>query len=414
MSRITVYEHERLYLKGSTPSLNNGQLEALRNFHGEGCPYFSLIHNGIKFCEYVGVLQVGTTTIEILPKADKSGSEQQWRTILIDMLKSVNLFDVHAPSSSSLKLRPHSILDLYFELFIIEIEYLQRRGLLKKYRKKSGNVTTLKGAIKFNQQIQQNLIHKERFFTDHTVYDVQHEIHFILYKTIVLLNEINTDHRLQGKISSLLLYFPEMPDIKINDETFLKLNLKRKDQVYKKALEISHLLLLNYHPDLTHGHNHVLALMFDMNDLWEKFIFYALRRQLHKTKTKLTISAQTTKSFWKPSKGRRTSIRPDIVINANKENCIVLDTKWKNLGGWNPSIDDLRQMYVYHDYYQAKKVALVYPGNNEIFKQGRYLDPKLSNELEKECSILPIPLISENVNPLEEKIFENFMHWFNS
>lgn len=386
---IVVFEHEILRFDRGEKKITKEQFEALERYYGNGVPFYSLIYNGVQFNEHVGVIQVGNTLIEVLPKADKTPhsetEDKKWRNLLIGMLKAVGSFDIKTTSSSNLKIKPNTILDLYFELFIKEIEYLLHNGLVKKYRKKEGNVTALKGSLQFSKHIQQNLIHQERFYVRHSTYDVEHTLHFILYKAIKLLKQINTNNDLHSRIGVLLLHFPEMPDIKVSDSTFEKLVYNRKNQHYEKAIEIAKLLLLKYHPDVSKGRNHVLALMFDMNMLWEQFVYVSLK----KNKTDFNkIKAQTSKFFWKPENGRRTSMKPDVYIETDNGN-IVLDTKWKNLNGYNPSPDDLRQMYVYHEYFDAKKVALVYPGNPENSKVGTYLK-KTGEHDDKICSVVLI------------------------
>lgn len=387
---ITVFEHETIKLDqifNGDLKFDKHKLEAFEKYYGSaGVPYFSLIHKGIRFNEFVGVIQVGNTLIEVLPKADKYDTDKtKWRNILIGMLKAVGSFDIKSTSNSNLKIKPNTILDLYFEMFIKEVEYLLHAGLIKQYRKKDGNVTALKGCLQFGKHIQLNLTHQERFYVRHTTYDVEHKLHFILYKTIRLLKQINTNVGLHSRIGALLLHFPEMPEIKVTKTTFEKLVFNRKNQSYKKAINIAKLLLLHYHPDVSKGRNDVLALMFDMNKLWEQFVYVSLRKNREAFKE---ITAQTSKYFWKPDTGYNSKIRPDIVINKDSEDCVVLDTKWKNLNGYNPSPDDLRQMYVYHEYYGAKRVGLVYPGNPTNGGKGTFHPTPKNPEMDRECSII--------------------------
>lgn len=389
--KIIVFEHEILRFDKGYKRISIEQFEALERYHGDGVPYYKLVHHGVQFNEHVGVLQVGNTLIEVLPKADRKphslSEDNKWRDLLIGMLKAVGSFDVKSTSSSNLKIKPNTILDLYFELYVKELEYLIHTGLIKKYRKKEANVTALKGSLQFAKQIQYNLIHQERFYVKHTSYDIEHNLHFILYKALKLLKQINTNNDLQSRIGSLVLNFPEMPDIKVTEATFDKMHFNRKNQHYKKAVEIAKLLLLQYHPDVSKGKNHVLALMFDMNLLWEQFIYVSLRK---KTQGITKVTSQSKKYFWKPENARRTIMIPDIIIETTQGN-IVLDTKWKNINGSNPSPDDLRQMYVYHEYYDAKKVALVYPGKKENTKSGTFLDFN-GEPGNKHCSVLQLDI----------------------
>ena len=403
---ITVFEHQTLKLG---QDIDIDILKALQKYYGNGDkPYFSLVHNGVRFNEYVGVIQIGDILIEVLPKADKDGGNDKtvWRNVLIQMMSAVDLFDIHAPTTSQLKIKPNSILDLYFALFIKEVEYLLHTGLIKQYRKKESNVTSLKGNLLFSKHIQQNLIHQERFYVSHNTYDVEHKLHFILFKTIKLLNKINTNIELKSKIGSLLLYFPEMPDVNASEALFNKLSFNRKTLPYEKAISIAKMILLHYHPDVSSGRNNVLALMFDMNVLWEKFVYCSLK----KNRTNESITEQFSKKFWKPEKGYSSQIRPDIVIQS-KDYCVVLDTKWKNLNGYNPSPADLKQMYVYHHYYGAKRVALVYPGKSIKPMVGRYFDPldeENSKHSDNQCSIVTLSINNElSIGQWQKEIYEH-------
>jgi 5-methylcytosine-specific restriction enzyme subunit McrC len=392
--RIEVFEHATIRIgqefitDDKVVKFEAAHLKSLQEFYGsKGVPYFTLTHNGVRFNEYVGVLQIGNLTIEVLPKADKNETDTvKWKGLLIGMLRKVGVFDIHSPSSSALSLKNNSILDIYFELFVKEVEFLIHAGLIKKYRKTEGNVTALKGSLQFSKHIQQNLTHQERFYTRYTTYDVTHQLHIILYKALLLLKQINTNGALQSRIGSLLLDFPEMPNIKVSEATFERIIFNRKSNRYKKSIEIARLLLLNYHPDLSKGRNNILALMFDMNLLWEKFIEVSLRK--YKTGLK-SIHAQSRKSFWQPEGGTASVIKPDLFLELESGDKMVLDTKWKNLNGKNPSPEDLRQMYAYSLYYDANNVNLVYPGK-EASRNGCFLDKDHGRKTELNCGVINI------------------------
>ncbi|MCC6724275.1 MAG: restriction endonuclease, partial [Saprospiraceae bacterium] len=230
----------------------------------------------------------------------------------------------------------------------------------------------------------------------------EHPFNCVLYKTLRLLLRINTNAVLQSRIGSLLLNFPEMPDIHADDAFFNKLQYNRKTEAYRQAMEIARLILLNYHPDVKNGQNHVLALMFDMNLLWERFVYVSLS---NKKTQGVIVRQKETKNFWRFEDGRSRSmwLEPDIYIEWNGGK-VVLDTKWKNLDGNKPDIQDLRQMYAYTKYFEAKKVALVYPGTSDERKGNFYKEGNIQNESGEECSLIPID-VEQNIKDWQLRIW---------
>lgn len=388
---IQVFEHQTLKI-GQHPNFTEKVWEAMMRFNDRHQQrYFTIVHRGMKFRHYVGVLQVGRLTIEILPKADaKTDSDKNyWQAVLISMLKTCRLLKIESLSNAQLRLQQHFILDLYFELFIEEVEKLLHEGLIKKYRNIVENQSALRGRMDFSKQIQHNTIHKTRFFVEHSTYDFDHVFNQILSQTILVLQRIVSNPLLLDKLQRLKLHFPKIEKIKVEAQHFQHLNFDRKSERYKTALEISRLILLNYSPDIRGGNHDVLAMLFDMNILFEEFIFRQLKRLEHSEN--IEVIGQPSRKFWtNPTSSR--NLRPDILIQKDGEN-IVLDTKWKVLKRLSPNDEDLRQMYAYANIFKANKTILIYP---KIFDFQSFVSGFFNQNEELTCDLLFVNVVGED------------------
>ena len=155
---IQVFEHDKLTSKSLCSKgeiLGDKIIDKLWQYNDSNKNiYFEAIRHGVKFKNYVGVIQIGGTTIEILPKADKLNTQSPtekdiWHKILLKMLAHCKKIKVNAVSEASLRKRYQSLLDLYFELYLSEVSQLLQKGLIKKYNQKSGNIVALKGRLDF-------------------------------------------------------------------------------------------------------------------------------------------------------------------------------------------------------------------------------------------------------------------------
>jgi 5-methylcytosine-specific restriction enzyme subunit McrC len=262
-------------------------------------------------------------------------------------------------SEAALEKRYNSILDLYFQLFLDEVKYLLRKGLIKQYRKNSSNLNVVKGRIIFTEQIRKNYIHQERVYTEHQVYDTENLYNQVLLRSLTILNLISSNPSIKDQIHRIKLDFPEIQEVQITQTHLTRLKENRKTKPYQNALQIAKMIILNYSPDIRSGGENMIALLFDMNKLWEEYIYRVLQNSQN---SDFEISFQNSDSFWE-----NKTIRPDLVLNKKGTNeKYIIDTKWKIVDAQNPSDDDLKQMFAYNIYWNTGKSILLYPGAEDL------------------------------------------------
>jgi 5-methylcytosine-specific restriction enzyme subunit McrC len=92
----------------------------------------------------------------------------------------------------------------------------------------------------------------------------------------------------------------------------------------------------------------------------------------------------------------------------------IIDTKWKNINGSKPSTNDLRQMYVYNDYWKSSKAMLLYPSNNTTFTKEDFIPfNKITETVHHKCGLGKISILAADNKTLDKELGNNILEWFN-
>lgn len=360
---IQVFEHQHLRVgeQSGEAKLNSADFEAMCRFANTyGEKYFQVLHQAIRFRNYVGVIQIGALTLEILPKADSGvdSDKGQWQGVLLAMLKVCRLIKPEKSATAPLGFGRHMLFDLYIELFLNEVERLLRAGLLRSYCRNQRAENSLKGKLIFKEQIRKHQFQQQRFFCAYDIYTFDHPLNQLIGQALKALRTFALPSSLQTRLSKVLEFFPALEQPASREVTMRNwraIRFHRKTERYRQAIDFAYLILLNYSPDIRNGQFPMLALVFDMNLLFQEYVY---RKLVMLSMDGLEVRRQVTTSFW-----QRSRLQPDMVLKFENQR-IVLDTKWKILKKAQPSIEDLRQMFVYGKYFRADRAVLLYPQLN--------------------------------------------------
>ena len=314
---------------------------------------------------YVGVIQTKDgTTIEILPKI-KNLDEQKSKEILIKMLKTLKNSPFKHFNSANLKAHKMPLLEIFISMFLEELAKLVQKGIKSDYVQKEENLKFLKGKLKISEQIKQNSVHKERFFVEYEQFCSDRVENRLIKTTLEYLYKKSKSNKNQQRIREFLFIFDEIK-VSHNIKTdFEKIKLNRQMKDYEQVLLWCKTFLLENSFSPYKGNDIAFALLFDMNLLFESYVYNYLK----KSGDFENVKNQDKKYHlaYENEKGK-FALKPDIVIDNGK---IIVDTKWKilsvdksNLG---ISQSDMYQLYAYGKKYQnCENLYLIYPKDEVI------------------------------------------------
>lgn len=378
MSRktIRVFEHERIRVgetrratDGGEVTVGAGHIDALVRFNDQNQGrFFQPGYRSIQATQYVGYVQIGELGIEILPKADRSHVRESdrpvWHAALLEMLRVASGIDLHTPTVASLALKDADLLEIFVAQLVDQVDRLLREGLAKGYREVEGNRHAFRGRLVTVQNIRRNVVHAERFYVAHQTYDYDTLPNAILHEALRVLGDVSLGPTLRARVNAVTAAFPPLPRRRIRAEDFRRLRLGRNTERYGRALELARLVLLHYSPRLSGGAEELLALLFDMNALWEAYVGRLMRRV---APAGLVVELQASRGFWRASGVGLRTIRPDIVVRrtGEREPVLVVDTKWKRPRNGQPGDADLKQMFAYNEVFGCPRSVLLYPAERE-------------------------------------------------
>jgi 5-methylcytosine-specific restriction enzyme subunit McrC len=379
VTTLTVFEHEKLHV--GRDGFRQAHFDALARWKEKtDHPALTLGFRSVRVGHWVGVLCANGLTLEILPKLADPGDGQDrsregltktWKGILFDMLRQARGFELPLALPGQVDLQEHTLLDLFFLGFVQEAEELLRQGLVRTYLPTAANRGAVKGRILVAEDLRTNLFRRDRVFTQALEFHCRNPWNQSLYLALLEVARWGRSAMIRTRARKGLLSFADWERPRLAPDWFERLRFDRRTERYRTVLCYVRQILAHRSPDLKGGREDVLAILFDMNRLWEGWVASRLQAHLrHMPGARLQL--QTHSTFWKAEGHRTRGIRPDLVVEVPQElpasdgwptfqGRTVLDSKWKNLRGAGPGDADLQQLYTYARKLNCQDAWLVYP-----------------------------------------------------
>ncbi len=267
-----------------------------------------------------------------------------------------------------------NLYEAIISLFAKNLIELLKTDLVKNYETKEDNNNFLKGKILFSKHLRFNLFNKAKFYSQFDEFTEDNLLNQVFKATTDKLLKYTQDSKNFKLLSECNLILQDVSLNKINFVDTEKVKFNRLNAEYENIFNLAKLLLFGNSIDLNAKDTKSYSLMFDMNKLFEEFIFEFIKKECCNPQNYLIRTENPQKHLFKETP--RFDLKPDITIYSDdgKECKLIIDTKYKKINEFKSeeengdkykmngiSTQDIYQMFVYSQIYNCENIILLYP-----------------------------------------------------
>lgn len=288
---------------------------------------------------WVGVIQLGRTTIEVLPKVEDgtSVSRIDLNEMLADSLGIKGMSRLSSNSSTG------KFIEFFAFDYARRVSALIQRGMPHRYVEQRGLLQTIKGRLDLPMQIQADAAALPYIACTYDAFVADNPLSQFLKAGLVAATRLPVSARTRRMLMSTLAELDVVSDRVVGREELISYTLGKNERDLLPLCNLASLLLRGKSFD-THlageGGKKLrgFTLMFNMWEIFENYAVHELNMALKGTPwvarghdTRLDGKA------WYLGAGKLVQLKPDIVIrrrSGDKAIVCVADTKWKKDAGY--------------------------------------------------------------------------------
>jgi len=375
---LTLFEHQTALFGWDLRRL--AALEKLNRALGDEILRPVLGRNGapaVQATQYVGVIRLGRETIQVLPKIYKHSEEAASEAArnLLHLLAVATDVPIKEHALTPLLRREADWFEILTRLFASYLSDAWQRNRVRGYVPCEDDISPfLRGSWRLAAQ-RQRPEQRHLFCVTYDEFTPDNPLNRVLRFVVERLWTLTRDsdnRRILALLRSQMDDIALLPNITAADAS--PSLLSRLHPEYVPLLTLAHLFLDGGSLQLLVGDRETFAFVFDMNRLFESFVFGFLRR--HRSSIlppsladcALLPQSHGTARHLARCEGRAVfRLEPDLAFHLPDGTFpLLLDTKYKSLSptesrtaGISPA--DMYQMHAYARHYACPRVLLLYP-----------------------------------------------------
>ncbi|TLT03484.1 McrC family protein [Aliarcobacter cibarius] len=299
--------------------------------------YFELDFKGIKPKNVCGFISLNNQDYFIVPKICDNENETNLNIFIYMLLYAYDI-KVNNENLSNLQNMKYNFLNLFIKYFSDTLFEELKKGVWKSYISKEENIKILKGKYLIKENFT-NFYH-QNIYCQYDEFSIDNQLNqFFLYAINIFKKYSNT--------ANLFRCESILDEVQYTYIDIHKLQFKfdRLNHRFKKSFDIAIIILKNIISLVNTNNNNSFSFLFDMSEVFEKFIGNIYKDIDNSTKL------QNEKYFG------NLKLKPDILTND-----LIIDTKYKIVKNREDlKTNDKYQMFTYGINFKKYETVLLYP-----------------------------------------------------